>query len=404
MEDLHAGAKRHRILVVGHGTPLSGYGRVTYNLLNYLQHEFEVHHFAINVVEEIETGLAPWVQYPNLERFDPWGAAQLPKLVHNLKPALVLFIGDRIWHAASFRELRPFQQQGLKVVLYCPIEGHCVYPEALFAFTELDRLVVFTEFANRVVTENFSRLSTEGYHLPPVDIIPHGLDLSRFYPLANVPDRRMAARQQLLPSRPELHEGWWLLNANRCFPRKKLERTLEAFAQFSANKPANVRLVMLHLDKNNETQMKWVRQLDDQSRILTRHDFRLPIDDTQLNLIYNACEIGINSSSSEGWGLVAFEHGATGAAQIVPGHTACQDLWQDAGLLIEIENRVSSANGMFYEEVSAQSIADHMENLYRDLRLLKTKSFAAQRLVESPRFHWPTIADQWFAMLHGMLG
>ena len=29
----------------------------------------------------------------------------------------------------------------------------------------------------------------------------------------------------------------------------------------------------------------------------------------------------------EGWGLVSFEHASTGAAQIVPDHTACAALW-----------------------------------------------------------------------------
>jgi D-inositol-3-phosphate glycosyltransferase len=42
------------------------------------------------------------------------------------------------------------------------------------------------------------------------------------------------------------------------------------------------------------------------------------VDDRQLNLLRNACDVGINTSMGEGWGLAGFEHGATGAAQIVP--------------------------------------------------------------------------------------
>lgn len=396
-------SERHRMLVVGHGTASSGYGRVIYNLLNHLDCEFEVHHFAINV-RAVESESVPWAQYPNSEQFDPWGAAQLPRLVRQIEPALVLFIGDRIWHAASAEGLRALREQGLKVLLYCPIEGRCVYPEALFAFTELDRLILFTTFAKSIVTEAFAQHDVfKGYPLPTIDIIPHGLDLKTFCPLNTDPNQRLAARQKLLPSRPDHHEGMWLLNANRCYPRKHLELTLEAFARFSVHKPKNVRLVMLHLDTNDEAQMTWVYQIDDPERILTKSDFQLPIDDVQLNLIYNACEIGINSSSSEGWGLVAFEHGATAAAQIVPEHTACQDLWQEVGLLIEIENCVSAPNGMYYEEVSAKSIANHMEHLYRDPQLLLAMSDAVQKYCQSPRFQWAAIAQQWVKIINQML-
>ena len=30
--------------------------------------------------------------------------------------------------------------------------------------------------------------------------------------------------------------------------------------------------------------------------------------DEALNLIYNACDVGINTANGEGWGLVPFEH------------------------------------------------------------------------------------------------
>jgi D-inositol-3-phosphate glycosyltransferase len=46
----------------------------------------------------------------------------------------------------------------------------------------------------------------------------------------------------------------------------------------------------------------------------------LPIE--QLNQVYNAADIGINTCIGEGWGLVNSEHGATGVAQVVPDHTS----------------------------------------------------------------------------------
>ena len=64
--------------------------------------------------------------------------------------------------------------------------------------------------------------------------------------------------------------------------------------------------------------------------ILTAHMPFLPVVSNRvLNCIYNACDVGINTSIGEGWGLVSFEHAATGAGQIVPRHSACEELWRD---------------------------------------------------------------------------
>ena len=51
------------------------------------------------------------------------------------------------------------------------------------------------------------------------------------------------------------------------------------------------------------------------------------LDDEHLNLVYNACDVGLNTSTGEGFGLVALEHGATGAAQVLPDHSACAELY-----------------------------------------------------------------------------
>jgi len=50
------------------------------------------------------------------------------------------------------------------------------------------------------------------------------------------------------------------------------------------------------------------------------------LDDRELNLLYNACDVGLNTASSEGWGMVSFEHAATGAAQIVPRSWVCGEV------------------------------------------------------------------------------
>jgi hypothetical protein len=69
---------------------------------------------------------------------------------------------------------------------------------------------------------------------------------------------------------------------------------------------------------------------------MTQADNSRPkFSDEQLNFLYNACDVGINTTTGEGWGMPSFEHAATRAAQIVPHHTSLADLWK--GVLIPLE-------------------------------------------------------------------
>jgi glycosyltransferase involved in cell wall biosynthesis len=115
------------------------------------------------------------------------------------------------------------------------------------------------------------------------------------------------------------------------------------------------------------------------------------VDDERLNLIYNACDVGVNTARAEGWGLVSFEHAATGAAQVVPGHGACLELWSDAGVLLPVANDDRGPG--------AEAVADALGRLYDDGSLLCEWSARAFSHATADRFSWTVIAKQWEAEL-----
>jgi hypothetical protein len=82
------------------------------------------------------------------------------------------------------------------------------------------------------------------------------------------------------------------------------------------------------------------------------------VDDVELNLLYNACDVGITTSMGEGWGQVSCEHGAAGAAQIVPDHTACAELWRGrAELIPPVRSYTREFSVLEMGEVSAEGVA-----------------------------------------------
>jgi glycosyltransferase involved in cell wall biosynthesis len=242
--------------------------------------------------------------------------------------------------------------------------------------------------------------------------MPHGVDSAAFRPCSGpvtsegLRRSRADARRALFPGRAELWEGFFVLNANRNNTRKRIDLTIEAFARFARGKPENVRLY-LHMRREQCCNIpEMARRFEIERRVvLTRESADEPdVDDDALNLIYNACDVGINTSTGEGWGLCAFEHAATGAAQVVPRHSACAELWEDAAVLIPPRNRVRYPMALCeHQVIAAEDASAALERLYGDPQILMEYSRRSYRRATMPEYRWGTIGEQWTELLDDVL-
>jgi glycosyltransferase involved in cell wall biosynthesis len=119
------------------------------------------------------------------------------------------------------------------------------------------------------------------------------------------------------------------------------------------------------------------------------------VGDAELNLLYNACDVGINTSMGEGWGLVSFEHGAAGSAQIVPRHSACAEVWRGRGEMIEPARRyIPEFSILEMGEVSAEGVAEALGKLYDDPQRRRQLAQAAHEAALNPEYSWDSIAER----------
>jgi glycosyltransferase involved in cell wall biosynthesis len=188
-----------------------------------------------------------------------------------------------------------------------------------------------------------------------------------------------------------MEQAFIVLNANRNQPFKRIEMFLRGFALFAADKPPHVK-VYLHMATRpalaGETPL--VDALDIRKRILSPIYFQHPeFASHHLNLLYCACDAGVNTSIKEGWGLVSFEHAATGGAQIVPRHTACAELW-DGGA------------GLFFDS-GYESVAEALEILYRDPVRRQAIAEAGYYHARRPEYSWRNIATQWDSLFRSLI-
>jgi glycosyltransferase involved in cell wall biosynthesis len=115
--------------------------------------------------------------------------------------------------------------------------------------------------------------------------------------------------------------------------------------------------------------------------------------DEFLNDIYNACDVGINTAEGEGWGLVSFEHASCKKPQVVPNHTACKDIWEEAGLLADIatwvtEKDLGAERGLVDTSHAAQLLTD----LYTDKELYNEISETCYAVTQRSEYRWESVA------------
>jgi D-inositol-3-phosphate glycosyltransferase len=149
-------------------------------------------------------------------------------------------------------------------------------------------------------------------------VVPHGLDQGKFFPI----DQNEARRMLRLPE-----DKFIVLNANRNQPRKQIDLTIKAFAEFAVDKPDT--LLYLHMSEKDlgwdvralfDTEMKRRNLQSDNRLVMTTSniDYINAPPDELLNKIYNACDVGINTANGEGWGLVSFEHASCRKPLVFP--------------------------------------------------------------------------------------
>jgi len=111
----------------------------------------------------------------------------------------------------------------------------------------------------------------------------------------------------------------------------------------------------------------------------------------------------MTTSMGEGWGLVSFEHGAAGAAQIVPDHSACAELWSGrAEMIPPVTRDIPEFSTLEMAEVSVGGTAQALDNLYADPQRRQHLAQAAFKAAQNPDYSWDAIAarfDDLFAEL-----
>jgi len=384
-----------KVLFIGDGVKFTGFSTVLTNIIKRLpQDKFDRHHLAINYYGDPHE--YDWKIYPAALGGDLYGVGRLAKF--NLSSFNGIFILNDVAVVDAY--LRTIKKLNLPkippIIVYSPIDGYGIPARFFENFDIVKQFVVYTDFAYKDITDRIPSLN-------PV-VIPHGVDSKQFYRLFN---NREEAKKLLFSSMKLGADSFIILNANRNQPRKRIDLTLRAFELFWHDKKEKERNnIKLYLHCGQKDAGWYLRDLVkdlklEGSVIMTESNDVMPqIPISSLNLLYNACDISVNFSEGEGWGLVNVEHAITGAPQVVANHTSLKELFSDVGLLVDIAEEIYGMDmSVLHGIVSVKDAARKLDKLYYDKELYEKLSLKSIEKFSQKKYDWDYIVEeQWIPL------
>ena len=312
------------MLVSTHMHQFTGYSKVSHGLINELKDLdwLQLYHFGFQKMPEVPQGYRP---YPsNIEVFDAagnekplqqgFGYGLLPEYIRQKKPNVVMIYNDLSVVARFLEEIRKSGiQRNFKIWVYCDQ----VYNTQIQGFLDIlnrDADMVFT------FTNGWKKCLKEQGINRPIDVIPHGFDAKKFF---QVP-RELARKQLGLPN-----DRFIILNLNRNQPRKRYDLLIMAFVELLVKYPTKPIYMLCVCDKGEKGGWPlfdlYQRELKLRKVAVEMFADRLMVSsvdmvfkDEDINMFYNAANIGINTADGEGWGLCNFEQMGVGVPQVIP--------------------------------------------------------------------------------------
>lgn len=390
---------KKKLLWVGDAVGFSGFSRVTHGILDALHEDYDVGVLGVGYKGQ-EHSYPYRIWAPPLG--DPMGYNILLDLTLKWSPNVVVLFND-LWVVKRYiNKLRAIPVgHRPKVVTYSPVDAQGIIARWVNDLGFVDRVCTYTEFAKKEMTK-------AGYE-GEIAVVPHGVSLDQF----RIQDQK-GARKVL-----GIDQGvWMVLNANTNTFRKRVDLTIKGFVDFVRHvHPVKVeegRKPLLHLhmfpDAKTGIDIKQVilrecrdAGLNPDEWIQYTKSDQMPLSVPMLNLLYNASDVGINTSLGEGWGLCPFEMAAVGKPQIVTDFAAMRELWTGNAWMLPVEQKITipqvcTEGGL----TSREHVARALIEAYTDEDKANRYATAGFEMVRDETYRWPAVASAFMSVLDSL--
>jgi D-inositol-3-phosphate glycosyltransferase len=304
-----------RILWVGDSPTVStGFAKCTRfacNALHAAGHDITI----LGINEFGDPHSYPYPIYPAVQPldngFDQFGVSRLPSMIERVRPDLVIILNDPWNIPAYFDQIDIAIEQGLPVDLIPPVIGWLAVDSRNQRGSDCNRLahaIVWTEFGAKELLR--------GGYCGGYSIVPLGVDLSVFNPRDKAESRAKTCPLHIPP------DAFIIGVVGRNQPRKRLDLTIEYFAEFLSQTKAPDAYLYLHVAPTGERGCD-IKSLVKYYNLTGKVILSSPaagsgIYEEHLPWLYSSFDVYLSTSQGEGFGLPALEAAACGVPIVVP--------------------------------------------------------------------------------------
>lgn len=317
-----------------------GYAKIANMISNHLAAEKDIELYYFGIHNYVHQAIKERFVHPNIKFIDciaeeakagfetDYGMKIIEKVLLDLKPDIFLIYNDIVVTCRLFNTLLNYRanyKHVTKFVTYIDL----VYPfEKVEFINHLDRntdlIFVFSDFWKK-------NLMDMGVAKNKIKVCYHGINKD----LVKVEDKEKCRKFFNLEE-----DDFVLLNINRNSYRKAWDITLGAFIKFLIKENMNPKIKLFincamesraGYDILSVIRCECIKQkvsFDEvKEHILRARNNMGHISDTEINMLYNAADVGINTCVGEGFGLCNTEHASVGKAQIISSVCAFKDIF-----------------------------------------------------------------------------
>jgi D-inositol-3-phosphate glycosyltransferase len=370
---------KRRMLVIADAAVSSGFARGTHNILDTLKETWDLHVLGINYMGDPHP--YPYSIYPcnTIYGGDFFGLSRIDELVRKIGPDCALVQNDP-WNFPRY----------IKALGNVPTIGAVAVDGLNCQGTALNGLklaIFWTQFG-------LDQARLGGYS-GPATVIPLGVNREIYYPRS----RKIAREKLKLPAqRAYVRDGFIVGNVNRNQPRKRLDLTIQYFAEWVHRYKVPDAFLYLHVAPTGDA--GWdIAQLAKYYQIASRLILAEPevgqgVTEDELAWTYAMFDAGFTTSTGEGMGLPALEMMAS-AIPVIGGEWAAYADWaKDAMVLVPCPStmatpRVNTIGGIMDKDMSIQAL----EAMYSNPDIRRSYAQAGLERAKSPQFDWREIGE-----------
>ncbi len=333
----------------------------------------------------------------------------------NPQDIVIIFNDSVVTSALASTILQEFTEQERKKFLLVSYMDQ-VYPYQRWQYIDLinkyfDLVIAFTPYWRDVARKIGVRKDM------PMYFFPHGFDADLYYPIS----KTIARAYYQLPE-----DAFVILNLNRNQPRKRWDHTMMAFADLVRR---HQELLKTKPEKKHRPLRLMIGTMPDGYwELLDVYDFEIrkhgldvqearkylvfmskpqQMSDRDINILYNACDIGLNTCEGEGFGLCQFEHLAVGCPQVTANIGGMRE-FLNAGNSITVEAKWSyhidknrDGIGGVAEIADVKDYADAMWRYYTNPALV-LKHGNKGRAEILTHYRWESMVEYFYKILKNM--